>query len=53
MIGGDSKYRDPVDVAREQAEDILRDYRPRPLAADKAAELDRIVATAGPASVSA
>ncbi len=38
--------RDPVDVARERAEELWRDYRPEPLEEDKAAELTRILAAA-------
>jgi len=36
-------YRDPLEVAREKADWILREYRPQPLEADKAAELTRIL----------
>ncbi len=39
-------FRDPVEVARERAEELWRDYRPEPLEADKAAELTRILAAA-------
>ena len=38
--------RDPVEVARERAEELWREYRPEPLADDKAAELARILAAA-------
>jgi trimethylamine--corrinoid protein Co-methyltransferase len=37
-------YRDPVEVARERALDILEHYVPEPLPGDTAAELRRIVA---------
>ena len=36
-------YRDPVEVARERALDILENYRPEPLAGDVRDELRRIV----------
>ncbi len=36
-------YRDPVEVARERALDILEDYQPEPLAEEVRAELRRIV----------
>ena len=39
-------YRDPVDVAREEAERLYREYRPEPLAEDVRAELSRILAAA-------
>ncbi len=39
-------YRDPVEVARERALDILENYAPEPLAGDVAGELRRIVAEA-------
>ena len=42
----DGRYRDPVSVARERAEDLWRDYHPVPLEEDKAAELARILAAA-------
>jgi hypothetical protein len=42
----DGSLRDPVEVARERAEELWRDYRPEPLEEDKAAELARILATA-------
>jgi trimethylamine--corrinoid protein Co-methyltransferase len=45
-VGPDGAYRDAVEVARETAEWIWREYRPEPLEADKAAELARIVAAA-------
>jgi hypothetical protein len=38
--------RDPVEVARERAEELWRDYRPEPLEADKAAELTGILKAA-------
>jgi trimethylamine--corrinoid protein Co-methyltransferase len=44
--GPDGAFRDPVEVAREKAELIWREYRPEPLEADKAAELTRILAAA-------
>ncbi len=44
QIGPDGQhYRDPVEVARERALDILDGYRPEPLAADVQSELRRIV----------
>ena len=42
----DGTARDPLEVARERAEAIWRDYRPEPLDRDKAAELARILAAA-------
>ena len=39
-------YRDPLEVARERAIDILRRYRPEPLADDKAKELAAILEAA-------
>jgi trimethylamine--corrinoid protein Co-methyltransferase len=39
-------YYDPVEVAREKAEEIWRDYEPQPLEAGEAAELARILAAA-------
>jgi trimethylamine--corrinoid protein Co-methyltransferase len=39
-------YRDPVDVARDRARDILEHYEPDPLNEDKAAALRSILATA-------
>ena len=44
--GPDGAFRDPVDVAREKAEWLWREYRPQPLEEDKAAELTRILAAA-------
>ena len=44
--GPDGAYRDPLEVAREQAEGLWREYRPEPLEEDKAAELARILAAA-------
>ncbi len=46
-IGPDGQhYRDPVEVARERALDILEHYRPEPLADDVRGELRRLVAAA-------
>ncbi len=39
-------YRDPIEVAREKADWIYRNYQPEPLEPEKAAELARIVAAA-------
>jgi trimethylamine---corrinoid protein Co-methyltransferase len=39
-------YRDPVEVARERALDILANYRPEPLPSDVAHELRSIVSAA-------
>jgi len=44
--GVDGAYRDPVEVARERAEELWREYRPEPLEEDKATELSRILAAA-------
>jgi trimethylamine--corrinoid protein Co-methyltransferase len=46
QAGPDGTYRDPVEVARERAEELWRDYRPVPLEEDKAAELTRILEAA-------
>ena len=46
VLGPDGAPRDPVEVARERAEELWRDYRPEPLEEDKAAELARILAAA-------
>ena len=44
-IGPDGQhYRDPVEVARERALDILEHYRPEPSPDDVRDELRRIVA---------
>jgi len=44
--GPDGAFRDPIEVAREKAEWIWREYMPEPLDAAKAAELTRILAAA-------
>ena len=46
QLGPDGAARDAVEVAREKAEGLWREYRPEPLEADKAAELARILAAA-------
>jgi trimethylamine--corrinoid protein Co-methyltransferase len=45
-LGADGHYRDPLEVARERAETVLRDYRPEPLADDQRDELARILRAA-------
>ena len=45
-LAADGTYRDALEVARERALEIWRDYRPEPLAEDKAAELARIAEAA-------
>jgi hypothetical protein len=45
-FAADGTYRDALEVARERALEIWRDYRPEPLDEDKAAELARIIAAA-------
>ena len=45
-FGPDGGYRDALEVARERAQLLWREYRPEPLEADKAAELARIAAAA-------
>jgi trimethylamine--corrinoid protein Co-methyltransferase len=45
-LGADGHYRDPLGVARERAETVLRDYRPEPLADDQRDELTRILKAA-------
>ncbi len=42
----DGSYRDALEVARERALEIWRDYRPEPLPDDKARELARIMVAA-------
>lgn len=46
LPGPDGRFRDPVDVAREKAEWLWREYRPEPLEEDKAAALKEILAAA-------
>ena len=41
--GSDGKFRDPLEVAREQADWILKNYRPTPLEENKQSELTRIL----------
>ena len=45
-VGGDGKYRDPVDAARDQVGWILKNYQPEPLEETKRKELTRILAAA-------
>ncbi|HMK91566.1 MAG TPA: trimethylamine methyltransferase family protein, partial [Thermoleophilia bacterium] len=45
-LGPDGRLRDAVEVARERGLDILENYVPEPLDAEKAAELARICAAA-------
>jgi len=42
----DGSYRDALEVARERALEIWRDYHPEPLPDDKARELARIMVAA-------
>ena len=44
--GPEGGFLDPVEAARQRAEQILRTYQPEPLEPEKAAELARIVAAA-------
>ena len=44
--GPDGAYRDALEVAREKAEWLWREYEPQPLEADKAAEMAKILAAA-------
>ena len=46
QLGPDGAFRDPLEVAREKAEWIWREYRPEPLDPAKAAELTKILAAA-------
>ncbi len=46
QLGPDGTFREPLEVAREQAEWIWREYRPEPLDPAKAAELAKILAAA-------
>jgi trimethylamine--corrinoid protein Co-methyltransferase len=41
-FSAEGTYRDALEVARERALEVWRDYRPEPLAEDKVAELARI-----------
>lgn len=45
-FSAEGTYRDALEVARERALEVWRDYRPDPLAEDKVAELARIAAAA-------
>jgi trimethylamine--corrinoid protein Co-methyltransferase len=45
-LEGNGKYRDPVQVAREQVNWILKNYQPQPLEFKKQNELGRILAAA-------
>ena len=45
-FAADGSYRDALEVARERALEVWRDYRPEPLDEAKAAELARIAAAA-------
>ena len=45
-LEADGHYRDPVEVARERGEAILRDYHPEPLPDDQRDELTRILEAA-------
>jgi hypothetical protein len=47
QIGPEGKYRDPVEVAREKVEWILKNHQPEPLEAAKQKELARILDSAG------
>jgi trimethylamine---corrinoid protein Co-methyltransferase len=44
--GTDGNYRDPVSVARERVDWILKNYQPEPLADEKNRELSRILSAA-------
>ena len=45
-LGADGHYRDPLEVARERAEIVLRDYHPERLPDDQRYELTRILEAA-------
>ena len=45
-LAADGHYRDPVEVARERAETVLRDYHPEPLPDHQRDELTRILEAA-------
>jgi trimethylamine--corrinoid protein Co-methyltransferase len=45
-LGPDSKYRDPLEVARERVQWILDNHKPEPLEGTKKAELTRILQAA-------
>ncbi len=46
MPAGGGGYRDPVEVAREEAERLYHEYTPQPLGPSERAELTRILAAA-------
>lgn len=46
QLDENNKYRDPHEVARERVRDIIANHHPEPLAAEKQAELTRILAAA-------
>jgi trimethylamine--corrinoid protein Co-methyltransferase len=46
QLDENNKYRDPHEVARERVRDIIANHKPKPLAAEKQAELTRILAAA-------
>jgi trimethylamine--corrinoid protein Co-methyltransferase len=47
QLSAEGSYRDPVEVAREKADWILKNHRPEPLEEKKKAELSRILEVAG------
>ncbi len=46
QLDSNSKYRDPIEVARERVRWILKNHEPEPLEASQQAELTRILAAA-------
>jgi trimethylamine--corrinoid protein Co-methyltransferase len=46
-LDADGKYRDPMQVAREKVDWILKNHHPEPLEKDQQAELKRILQVAG------
>ncbi|MGB3715527.1 MAG: trimethylamine methyltransferase family protein, partial [Candidatus Promineifilaceae bacterium] len=47
QLNAEGKYRDPIEVAREKADWILKNHRPEPLEEAKKVELSRILDAAG------
>ena len=47
QLSAEGSYRDPIEVAREKADWILKNHRPEPLEEKKKGELSRILEVAG------
>jgi hypothetical protein len=46
QLGPDGSVRDPIEVAREKTDWILKNHQPEPLSSEQQAELDRILEAA-------